>query len=131
MRKSIIFILFILVLVGCNSNNRISEENNAKYIIIGNPTTEEILKANPNANILMYKDTIYNSGIDWVDELKLTKDTQITEISEQRKEGKDFTNGTASKLIVGTKIFSVKERKDVLIAETKDGDIRFYNLVEG
>ncbi|WP_143111606.1 hypothetical protein [Paenibacillus sp. BC26] len=79
----------------------------------------------------MYKDTIYNAGVPWVDELKLTKGIQVTEISHQSNDDNDFKNGTANKLEVGTKIFRVKERNDILMAETEKGDIRFYQLVEG
>lgn len=118
MRKLIVM-LFLLVLAGCNSN------------VSRNPTAEEVLRMDPNANILMHRNTIYNAGIDWVNKLELSKDQEITEIIEQREDGKKFKNGTANKIIVGTKIFSVKERNDILIAETKEGDIRFYNLVEG
>jgi hypothetical protein len=74
---------------------------------------------------------IYKAGVSWVDELELTKDQYITEIVEQSDDGKDFINGTANKLAVGTKIFKVKDRRDILIAETEDGDIRFLKLVEG
>ncbi|KRF05536.1 hypothetical protein ASG89_20630 [Paenibacillus sp. Soil766] len=82
------------------------------------------------ANIFMHKDTIYIAGVPWVDELKLTKDMQVTEI-RHRSNDKDLKNGTANKLEVGTKIFRVKERNDILIAETEKGDIRFNQLVEG
>ncbi|OAB47187.1 hypothetical protein [Paenibacillus antarcticus] len=98
---------------------------------IGNPTAEETLRLDQNANIFMYKDTIYNAGVPWVDELDLTKDIEITEITHKGYRGEDFKNGTANKLKVGTKIYLVKERKDILIAETDKGDIRFYQLVEG
>jgi hypothetical protein len=127
MRKFLIFILFIVVITGCNAE--ISFGRNTG----GNPTAEEVLKMNPNASILMYNNIIYQSGIDWVNELELTKDKQITKIIEQRVDGNDFDNGTANKLIAGTKIFSVKENNNngILIAETKDGDIRFYSLIEG
>lgn len=98
---------------------------------IGNPTAQDVLRMNSNVNIFMYKDTVYNAGVPWVDELKLIKDIQVTEISHQSNDGKDFKNGTANKLVVGTKIFRVKERNDILIAETEKGDIRYYQLVEG
>jgi len=98
---------------------------------IGNPTAEKVLRMDPKASIFMYQDMIYNSGVDWVNNLELSKDKEITEITEQRENGKEFKNGTANKLKAGTKIFNVKERNDILIAETEDGDIRFYNLVEG
>ncbi|WP_219836837.1 hypothetical protein [Paenibacillus sp. R14(2021)] len=97
----------------------------------GNPTAEEALRMDPDANIFMYNDTIFNTGVPWVDELMLTKDKQVTEISKQKSNGKDFKNGTANKLAKGTKIYRVKERQDILIAETKDGDLRYYNLIEG
>ncbi|MNY71591.1 hypothetical protein D3C86_2099660 [compost metagenome] len=61
----------------------------------------------------------------------LTKDKEITEVIEQRKDGKEFKNRTANKLEAGTKIFSAKERNDIIIAETADGEVRFYNLIEG
>ncbi len=97
-------VILILFLSGCRTHGT------------GNPSAEEVLKDNPSANIFMYKDTIYNSGVSWVDELTLTKDTQVTEIIEQKSKGKDFKNGTANKLTKGTKIYSVKERQDILIA---------------
>ena len=140
MRKYMLAIFFLLILIGCNSNQesinqedigvRMPEENEVKYTI-GNPTAEDVLRMNPNANILMFKDTIYNAGVDWVNELRLTKDKVITEIIAQTVSGKEFMDGTANKLKIGTKIFSVKERNDILIAETNNGDIRFYMLVEG
>ncbi|WP_256758160.1 hypothetical protein [Cohnella sp. WQ 127256] len=118
-------VMYILLLVcfittGCTSTKT-----------IGNPTASEVLKMEPNANVFMYKDTIYNAGIPWVDELELTKDIQETEITRQSNKGRAFKNGTANKLGVGTKVFRVKERNDMLIAETEGGDIRFYQLVEG
>jgi hypothetical protein len=88
------------------------------------------LKRVPEANIFMYSDTIFNAGVPWVDELELTKDKYITEIIQQSDVGGNFVNGTANKLKVGTKIFNVKERGDVMIAESEDGDIRIYELVE-
>lgn len=136
MSKFIVAIFLVLILVGCNSKQgSINSESKGGRIelkyTIGNPTAEDVLSTDPNANIFMYENTIYTEGIDWVSELELTKDKLITEIIDQRVDGKAFSNGKASKLIIGTKIFSVKERNDIVIAETKDGDIRFYMLVEG
>lgn len=104
---------------------------NNEVLTIGNPNADKVLKMDPNANILMYQNIVYNAGVQWVNDLKLTKDKLVTEITQQSEDGKDFENGTANKLTLGTKIYSVKDRNDILIAETKDGDIRFYNLVEG
>lgn len=115
------------LLIGCSKEPTKQIETNT----IGNPTAQEVLRMDSNANIFMYRETVYNAGVPWVDELKLTKDIQVTEINHQSNNGKDFNNGTANKLEIGTKIFRVKERNDVLIAETGNGDIRFYQLVEG
>jgi hypothetical protein len=130
--KKVIFVLLLhlfltLFLIGCESNNSSKIQEN----YIGNPTADEVLTENPNANIFMFSDIIYNAGVPWVDELQLIKDQYITEITKQTDIGRDFVNGTANKLNVGTKIYSVKERGNILIAETENGDIRFYNLVEG
>lgn len=123
-----IFLLFLTPsLIGCNSNNSSSIHGN----VTGNPTANEILSKNPNASIFMYSTVIYIAGVDWVDELQLSKDQYITEITKQSDNGKDFVDGTANKLAIGTRIYSVKERNDILIAETENGDIRFYKLVEG
>jgi hypothetical protein len=117
-RFNILYLLFIIS--ACTSTNT-----------IGNPSAQDVLRMDPKATVFMYKDTIYNAGIPWVDELKLTKDIQVTEITHQSKNGKAFKNGTANNLVVGTKIYRVKERNDILLAETEKGDIRFYQLVEG
>lgn len=114
-------VFFLLIISACTSTKT-----------IGNPTAQDVLRMDPKANVIMYKDTIYSAGIPWVDELKLSKDIQvIIEITHQSSNGKAFKNGTANKLAVGTKIYRAKERNDILIAETEKGDIRFYQLVEG
>ncbi|MEK5238247.1 hypothetical protein NST99_21395 [Paenibacillus sp. FSL L8-0470] len=120
-------IILMFVIAGCNSNkSSVSREWSTS-----NPTAEDVLSDNSNANIFMFSDIIYNSGIPWVDELELHKDQYVTEIIEQSGDGKEFKNGTANQLSIGTKIYSVKERSDIYIAETEDGDLRFYGLVEG
>lgn len=120
----LIIIMVLLALSGCKADQTQTHSTS-------NPTAEEVLSDNPNANIFMYKETIYNAGVSWVDELELTKDQLITEIIKKSDNRNGYVDGTANKLSVGTKIYSVKERGDILIAETPDGDIRFYNLVEG
>ncbi|WP_143101119.1 hypothetical protein [Paenibacillus sp. 1_12] len=130
MRIVVFFLLFMcFITTGCTKDEILNSSKQTKTI--GNPTAEKVLTMDPNAKIFLYKDIIYNAGIPWVNELTLTKDIQITEITHQSKNGKAFINGTANKLAIGSKIFRVKERNDILIAETDRGDIRFYQLVEG
>ncbi|NOU91972.1 hypothetical protein GC093_01810 [Paenibacillus sp. LMG 31456] len=130
MRIVVFLLLFMCFMTtGCTKDEILITSEQTKTI--GNPTAEEVLTMDPNANVFLYKDTIYIAGIPWVNELKLTKDIQVTEITHQSNNGKAFINGTANKLAIGTKIFRVKERNDILIAETDRGDIRFYQLVEG
>jgi hypothetical protein len=120
MYRNFYILFFLIIISACTSTKT-----------IGNPSAQDVLRMDPKANVFMYKDTIYNTGIPWVDELKITKDLQVTEITHRSNNGKAFKNGTANKLAVGTKIYRVKERNDILIADTEKGDIRFYQLVEG
>jgi hypothetical protein len=120
MYRKFYLLFFLFIISACTSTKT-----------IGNPTAQEVLRMDQKANVFMYKDTIYNAGVPWVDELKITKDIQVTEITHQSNNGKAFKNITANKLAVGTKIYRVKERNDILIAETEKGDNRFYQLVEG
>jgi len=123
----LLHLFLTLYLIGCETNNSSKIQEN----FIGNPTADEFLIESSYANIFMFSDIIYKAGVPWVDALQLTKDQFITEITKQTDIGKDFVNGTANKLKVGTKIYSVKERRDILIAETGNGDIKFLKIVEG
>ncbi len=66
---------------------------------------------------------IYKTNIAWVEELTLTKDVQIGEIKTINDANTDFKDEMSNKLPVGTKIFSTKERGDILIVESK-GEIK-------
>ena len=92
---------------------------------------EEVLTLDPNADIFMFEGIIYKTNIDWLEEKKLTKDEQIGEITAINKTNKDFKNEMSNKLPIGTKIFSAKERGDILLVEL-DGVIQKYlAIVEG
>ncbi|MGE7840508.1 hypothetical protein ACQKNX_06920 [Lysinibacillus sp. NPDC093712] len=81
---------------------------------------EQVLKLNPDADIFEFDGRVYKTGINWIEEEELIKDEQIGEISE----------GMANKLPVGAKIFSSKERRDILIVEY-DGKEKRYLLQVG
>ena len=81
---------------------------------------EQVLKQNPDADIFEFDGKVYKTGVDWIEKEELIKDDQIGEISE----------GMANKLPVGAKIFSTKERRDILLVEY-DGNEKRYLLQVG
>ncbi|MFF2754384.1 hypothetical protein ACFVR1_11645 [Psychrobacillus sp. NPDC058041] len=63
----------------------------------------------------------YKADIDWVDEIPLTKNKLAGEITDVFSDisNKNFNDGMANKLPVGAKIYSAKERGDILIVEIR------------
>jgi hypothetical protein len=92
---------------------------------------EEVLKLDPDADIFQYDGVIYKTNIDWVQELSLTKDVQIGEIKSRIDANTDFKDGMSNKLPVGAKIFSTKERGDILIVEFEGKILKYLAIVEG
>lgn len=92
---------------------------------------EEVLTLDSVSDIFQYDGVIYKTNIDWVEELSLTKDVQIGEIKTKNDANTDFKDEMSNKLPVGAKIFSTKERGDILIVES-EGEIKKYlAIVEG
>lgn len=117
-----------LLISGCNGiSNEITIESS------GNPTAEEILSENPEADIFMLGDLIYSNAenIDWVSEQPLTIGEEIAEIAAQTSESDEFENGTATRLPIGTKIHEATEREDIYIAVVDGEEIPYLSLVEG
>jgi len=128
MRKAPLLLIFLLVLItGCMNTN----EDKIAVDVIGNPDAKEILSSDPDADIFMFRDLIYETNIEWVDELVLTPNEEIGEIKKQTSIAEDFLNGTSNYLPVGTKIYSSKEREDILLVETNGVMLKYYALVEG
>lgn len=126
----IIFLSGIFIfLAGCGINNK----TNLNKSVSEAPSAEEELKENKDADIFMLNDTVYKTNIEWVDELSLTKNKEIGEIeSNYTFDSNDsFKNKMATKLPIGSKIFSTNERKDVLIVESKGIEKKYYALTEG
>lgn len=121
----LVFTALLLIFSGCSLSNEVTIHGTE------NPDAEEILTSNPHADIFQYNDTVYKTHIDWVDELSVTKDEQVGEITVQNESDTNFENGMANKLQVGTKIFSVKERDDILIVETDGELLKYLAIVEG
>ncbi len=69
--------------------------------------------------------------IDWVKRTELTLGEVVLEIVRQSNDGKDFTEGTATKLPVGTKIYKPIEKGDIYVAILDGREVRYLGLREG
>ncbi|RBP84915.1 hypothetical protein DFO70_1502 [Cytobacillus firmus] len=121
----VLIALALLIISGC------SNEGEATTVTIDSIDAEEVLKLDSDADIFQYEGVIYKTNIEWVEEMSLTKDVQIGEIKTKNDANTDFKDEMSNKLPVGAKIFSTKEREDILIVES-EGDIKKYlAIVEG
>jgi len=119
-------IICSLSLFGC-------DDTETKTVNTKNPNAEEILRLDRHADIFQWKEVIYQTNIDWVNELKLTKNKSVGKITSVSTNvtNKSFKNGMANNLPIGAKIYSAKEREDILIVEF-NGRVSYYlALVEG
>lgn len=127
-----IAICLLICVVGCSSS---LDSAPVASTTIDNPTAEEVLSLNPNADIFQFDGVIYQTGIDWVEELTLTKDEKVGEITHKNEKDANFEDEMSNKLPVGSKIYSVVERKEVagpiLLVESRGKLLSYYGLVEG
>lgn len=121
----VLIALPFLMISGCSNDGEVTT------VTIDSIDAEEILKLDSNADIFQYDGVIYKTNIDWVEELSFTKDVQIGEIKTKNDANTNFKDEMSNKLPVGAKIFSAKERGDILIVES-EGEIKKYLvIVEG
>jgi len=126
----IITFLISVLLAACSNGN--NSDINIGIDSTENPDAEEVLNLDPEADIFQFNDVIYTTGIDWVEEKDLTKNKQIGEIKEKNEDNTNYSNGTASKLSVGAKIYTTKEESDMFLIVELDGETKkYYALVEG
>ncbi|MFC4408878.1 hypothetical protein ACFOZY_00370 [Chungangia koreensis] len=119
-----------LLLSSCNTK----ETNQLNNIETGNPTVEEILVENENADIFLLNGIVYSNAeqIDWVVNQELTVGQEVLEITKQTSDSHDFSNGSATKLPVGTKIYEkIDGNGDIVIAIVEGKEIRYLGLREG
>lgn len=117
----LIFSLFVLI--GCADKNK-----DINVSVSKNPDAQEVLSLDSNADIFQWNDIIYKTNIDWINELQFTENSKVGKIEANSSNAVEFKNGTANKLSVGTEIFTVKERNDVLMVKD-DGEVKFYYLL--
>lgn len=119
----IIFTLFTIT--GCSNGGETTKEK------IGRINAREVLTLDPDADIFQYNGVIYKTNIDWLEEISLTKKVLIGEIKTKNNANTDFKDEMSNKLPVGTKIFSTKERGDILIVEFEGKILKYLAIVEG
>ena len=121
----VMLLVSLFYLSGC-----IHSEN--KTSVSKNPDAEEVLSLDENADIFQWEGLIYQTDIEWINELDITKKELLGEITElfTSEDTKLFKNGMANKLPIGTKIYSTNENS-ILLVES-DGEEKYYlALVEG
>jgi hypothetical protein len=135
------FALNSLFIMGCTDENEESkdegkifsatEETELTTYTTHNPTVEEMFELNPNIDIFLFENIVYETNIEWVNELSLTKGDLIGVIEFNASNPSEFTNLTANILPIGAKIYTSNERGDILIAEHGNEIKYYYQLVEG
>ena len=129
-RFSFLFLISALsfAIIGCTKEEQTTTGTTETFDTID---AEEVLRLDSDADIFQYDGVIYKTNIDWVEDLTLTKDSQIGEVKTRNKKDTNFKNEVSNILPVGTKIYSAKERDDILVVEI-DGVLRKYlAIVEG
>lgn len=117
-------VLISLFLVGC-------ETVTVDTIESKKPNAAEALRLDKQADIFQWEGNILETNIEWIDELELNENKYIGEIKFNSSKAKDFKNGTANLLPIGTKIYSVKERDDIFIVKYDNVVKRYLILSEG
>ncbi|MEH7011806.1 hypothetical protein V7087_13510 [Neobacillus niacini] len=121
----VLIALALFTITGCSNGGETTK------VSIDSIDAQEILTLDPAADIFQYDGVIYKTNIDWVEELSLTKDVQIGKIKTKNETNTDFKDEMANKLPVGAKIFSAKERGDILIVELEGEILKYLAIVEG
>ncbi|WP_316044266.1 hypothetical protein [Saccharococcus sp. Marseille-Q5394] len=133
MVQKLFYVLIALALItisGC-SNEGDSTEGDLTTVTVDSIDAKEVLTLDSDADIFQFKGVIYQTNIDWVEELSLTKDVQIGEIKSKNDTNTDFKDEMSNKLPIGARIFSTKEREDILIVESDGETKKYLAIVEG
>lgn len=123
-KKIFVGIVTILILISCTNQNVTINESKP-------PDAKELLNLDSNADFFQWENRIYQTGIEWVDQLDIQMGEQIGEIKAKSTNPQKFSNGVATKLPIGSKIFSVKDRDDILIVKNDNNEKRYFLLTEG
>ncbi|MDQ0160447.1 hypothetical protein [Alkalibacillus salilacus] len=127
MRKNTLSVVLFLSIMMVACSNQTTEN------VIDNPTPEEILEENMDADILVVNGVVYKNAeeIEWVNEEELTIGEEVGEIKKQTNNIDEFEDYTANKLPVGTKVYEPEEKSNIYIVKTNDKEVRYLGLIEG
>ncbi|PLR71165.1 hypothetical protein [Bacillus sp. UMB0728] len=125
------YLLYFLIGITIFTSAGCSNEGESTAVSIDAIDAEEVLRLDPDADIFQYDGVIYQTNIDWVEELSLKKDAQIGEIQSRNENDTDFEDAMSNKLPVGARIFSAREREDILLVESEGKVLKYLAIVEG
>ena len=122
MRNITIVLILLIFLSGCSQS-------------LGNPTARDIIKENGDADIFQWNDgLVYSNASNTVSvqELGLTKGEELGEITRQTSNKWLFSDGAATQLPVGTKVYKANDDDTyMLIIDLDDEEIVYRALIEG
>lgn len=117
--------LVVILLAGCVADG-------------GEVSAKDVLKHNSDADIFQYDSFIYSniSELDWFEEEKerYIKQKLLGEIKKKSTSSFGFKNLTATKLPIGTKVYSTSENERdlwIIIVEYEGTDLYYMKLLEG
>ncbi|SMF92321.1 hypothetical protein SAMN05661091_5771 [Paenibacillus uliginis N3/975] len=132
MRKMLIFLLsLLLLLTACSARSSQTQEQQTQNF--GNPTAEEILKSNPDADLLQLRNIVYIKAEDnsWVQQENLGSLQEVGEVQSIYDGNRPFENEMSTKLAPGTKIYEPTQHGLIIVAVNNGIEIRYIGLVEG
>lgn len=119
----LLIVMSLLVITGCGVADG------------GKVTAKEVLKQNPEADILQYNGFIYNNvtHLEWFEQEieKHIKHNLVGEIKKQSTNSFRFKDFSSSKLPIGTKIYSTNENElGIIIVEYEGKDLYYMQLIK-
>lgn len=114
------FLLLASLITGCFR----STKNSA--------TPDLVLKDNPNADFLIIDNTVYKNveDVQWVKDIPLKKGNFLGK-TNKTKVKRNFKNWNATSLDIGTEVYKLEGREDIVLAKKEDKYIPYIRYVEG
>lgn len=129
-RKSKLSFLFLIIVILVLLTTLLKLISNSSTQ--NNGSAETLYKNNSSIDLLVYQNTSFVKAdeIEWITQLQLTPNNLLGSI-QRNKIKKNFSNFDATKLEIGTKIYSTLERDDILLVLVNGEYIPYVNYIEG